>query len=167
MSKTICISVRLRDSDVDKIKAIGRRLDVSDSDIVRFGIRLALGRLIPLLDDQACGFRILPAFVENDGELARYFDLDALRLDRIINSTCNNADCRVENHDLRLLAMHGMPSDYLRLRLQELTGEQVDGGASWATLRDYLYKKYCRPGETVDWDTDAKPMDKQVRLSSI
>lgn len=144
MSKTTCISVRLRGSDIDKIKAIARRLDVSDSEIFRFGIRLAMARLLPLLDDKACGFRVLPVFVENDAELVRHFDMDSTHLDRVINDRCADPHTRVDPADLNLLTLHGLPSDYLRLRMQELIGESVDGTSVWKALRAYLYRKYGR-----------------------
>lgn len=144
MSKTTCISVRLRGSDIDKIKSIARRLDVSDSEIFRFGIRLAMARLLPLLDDKACGFRVLPVFVENDAELVRHFDMDATHLDRVINERCSDLACQVDPADLNLLTLHGLPSDYLRLRMQELIGETVDGVSVWKALRAYLYRKYGR-----------------------
>lgn len=150
MSKTTCISVRLRGSDIDKIKAIARRLDVSDSDIFRFGIRLALSRLLPLLDEKACGFRVLPVFVENDGELVRQFDMDATHLNRVINENCSDPGSCVDQTDLNLLTLHGLPSDYLRLRMQELTGESVDGTSVWKSLRNYLYAKYGRNTEGND-----------------
>lgn len=144
MSKTTCISVRLRGSDIDKIKSIARRLDVSDSEIFRFGIRLAMSRLLPLLDDKACGFRVLPVFVENDAELVRHFDMDAKHLERIINDQCADDSFRVDKADLNLLTLHGMPSDYLRLRLQELVGESLEEQVVWKALRSYLYRKYGR-----------------------
>lgn len=169
MSKTTCISVRLRGSDIDKIKSIARRLDVSDSEIFRFGIRLALARLLPLLDDQACGFRVLPVFVENDAELVRHFDMDAMHLDRVINEHCNDPDTQVDPADLNLLTLHGLPSDYLRLRVQELTGEPVDNAAVWKALRTYLYRKYGRgidSGGTHPTDvTPATDIPKLARTS--
>ncbi|MFP5507367.1 MAG: hypothetical protein ACLGH6_14315 [Gammaproteobacteria bacterium] len=143
MSKSTCISVRLRGSDIGKIKSIARRLDVSDSDIFRFGIRLALARLLPLLDHNACGFRVLPVFMDNDAELVRQFDMDAMHLERVINAECSPQH-RVESNDINLLTLHGLPSDYLRMRVQELTGEPVDSSAVWSSLRGYLYRKYGR-----------------------
>lgn len=166
MSKTTCISVRLRGSDIDKIKSIARRLDVSDSEIFRFGIRLAMSRLLPLLDEKACGFRVLPVFVENDAELVRHFDLDATHLDRVINARCVDDESRVDQADLNLLTLHGLPSDYLRLRLQELVGESLEGQAVWKALRTYLYRKYGRgldnaehhPLDEVHGSATPKPM---------
>lgn len=150
MSKSTCISVRLRGSDIDKIKAIARRLDVSDSEIFRFGIRLALSRLLPLLDDQACGFRVLPVFVDNDAELVRHFNMDAAHLDLVINDHCGDPGNRVDPADLNLLTLHGLPSDYLRMRVQELVGEAVEGAAVWKALRTYLYRKYGRGADGYD-----------------
>ena len=148
MSKTSCISVRLRGSDIDKIKSIARRLNVSDSEIFRFGVRLALSRLLPLLDEKACGFRVLPVFVENGAELVRHFDMDATHLGRVINEHCSDAAARVDPADLNLLTMHGLPSDYLRMRMQELVGESLEGPAVWTALRTYLYRKYGRGAES-------------------
>lgn len=150
MSKTTCISVRLRGSDIDKIKSIARRLDVSDSEIIRFGLRLALSRLLPLLDEEASGFRVLPVFVENDGELVKQFDMDATHLNRVINERCVDSDQRVDQTDLNLLTLHGLPSDYLKLRIQELTGEVAEGVSVWKALTKYLYAKYGRNSEVVD-----------------
>lgn len=150
MSKNACISVRLRGSDIDKIKAIAKRLDVSDSEIFRFGIRLALSRLLPLLDEKASGFRVLPVFVENDGELVKQFDMDATHLNRVINEHCDDPDQCVDQTDLNLLTLHGLPSDYLKLRIQELTGEAVESVSVWKALRKYLYGKYGRNTEVGD-----------------
>lgn len=141
MSKSTCISVRLRGSDIGKIKSIARRLDVSDSEIFRFGIRLALSRLLPLLDHNACGSRALPVFLDNDAELVRQFDMDTAQLERVINAECAPHH-RVDSADINLLTLHGLPSDYLRMRVQELTGEPVDNVAVWKSLRTYLYRKY-------------------------
>lgn len=169
MSKSTCISVRLRGSDIDKIKSIARRLDVSDSEIFRFGIRLAMARLLPLLDDKACGFRVLPVFVENDAELVRHFDMDATHLDRVINERCADPETRVDPADLNLLTLHGLPSDYLRLRMQELIGESVEGMSVWKALRVYLYKKYGRgidSGESsTKEDTQSAETPKLLRTS--
>lgn len=169
MSKTTCISVRLRGSDIDKIKAIARRMDVSDSEIFRFGMRLAMARLLPLLDDKACGFRLLPIFVENDAELVRHFDMDAAHLERVINHRCVTHDSTVDPTDLNLLTLHGLPSDYLRLRMQELTGEAVDGASVWKSLRSYLYRKYGRgmeAGDTASGEPKAPP-DSIKRLHPV
>lgn len=169
MSKTTCISVRLRGSDIDRIKAIARRMDVSDSEIFRFGMRLALARLLPLLDDKACGFRLLPIFVENDAELVRHFDMDAAHLERVINHRCTALDSAVDPADLNLLTLHGLPSDYLRLRMQELTGEAVDSASMWKSLRGYLYRKYGRGLDSGDHSAaeSAAPADGVKRLHSL
>jgi hypothetical protein len=157
--------VRLRGNDIDKIKAIARRMDVSDSEIFRFGIRLALARLLPLLDERACGFRVLPVFVENDAELIRHFDMDAEHLDRIINDHCSEQSSRVDPADLKLLTLHGLPSDYLRMRVQELVGESLEGTTVWKALRDYLYRKYGRVAESSDVPTtDVVPQPMSTKL---
>lgn len=141
MNNSVCISVRLRANDVLKIKSIARRLGVSDSDLFRYGIRLALSRMLPLLDSNACGVRVLPLFLENDADLIRQFDMDVAQLEKVINSDCDH-DMRVEADDLNLLTLHSAPCDYLRVRVQELTGAAVMNATVWDDLRGYLYRKY-------------------------
>ena len=77
-------------SDIRKIKRLALRLGVHDSDIVRFAVKSMLARLEPLHDPEARGRSVLPVFVESGDELVRFFELDALRLDTIINDGLEN-----------------------------------------------------------------------------
>lgn len=141
MNNSSCVSVRLRSSDIRKIKCIARRLGVSDSEIFRFGIRLIFSKMVPLLDENACGYRILPLFLDNDAELIRQFDMDITQLERIINFNCE-LNLRVESEDLNLLSLHNAQSDYLRARIEELSGEEVASNQVWDDLGKYLNRKY-------------------------
>src|ERR1700723_4437923 len=78
-------SIRLGESDIRNIKRIAQRLGVRDSDIIRFAIKSTLSRIAPLCDAAIRGRNLVPVLVESGDELIRYFELDAFRLDTIIN----------------------------------------------------------------------------------
>jgi hypothetical protein len=145
------ISIRMSAADLRNVKKLAVRLGVNDSDVVRFAIKVMLGRLAPLYDLQIRGKRLVPVFVESGTDLFRYLDLDALRLDSIINEGAD-VDSRVEHEDIQLIAMSGIQQSYAKLRLSSIgshgkhsagrptpAGEDEELGNS---LRRYLYEKY-------------------------
>jgi hypothetical protein len=125
------VSIRLGESDIRNIKRIAKRLGVRDSDIIRFAIKSALKRIAPLCDPGIRGRNLVPVLVESGDELIRYFDLDAFRLESIINENVD-AGRQVDGDDIALLAMSGLRDEYLVMRLK-------DGNGS---VRSYLYDKY-------------------------
>jgi hypothetical protein len=144
------ISIRLGSSDVRNLKRIAKRLGVRDSDIVRYALRSMFGRLGPLGDEGIAGRNLLPVLVESGDELIRYFDLDAYRLENIINEHAE-ADLRVDRDDIALLAMSGLREEYLLMRTVNAGAGLGEGAAAPArSLRAYLYEKYVYRG-------DAKP----------
>ncbi len=132
------VSIRLGESDIRHIKRIAERLGVRDSDIIRFAIKSSLSRIAPLCDPDIRGRNLVPVLVESGDELIRYFELDAFRLESIINAEVDESR-RVERDDIALLAMSGLREEYLVMRLK-------DGNSAAATparsLRGYLYDKY-------------------------
>lgn len=136
-----CVSVRLSNSDIQKIKRVATRLRVSDSDIIRFAIKNVLSRLAPLADDQTTGQDLLPVFIEYWNEIARHFDFDTDRLDAIINADTDEAS-EVHRDDIELLAMHVTLPTYLKMRLEKLLGEPISDPEIAPRLRAYLYEKY-------------------------
>lgn len=136
-----CVSVRLSNSDIQKIKRIASRLKVSDSDIIRFAIKNILSRLGPLSDEHTRGHALLPIFIEYWNEIARHFDFDTDRLDAIINTEGDEAGA-VQRDDIELLAMHNTLPTYLKMRLEKILGEPVSDQEVAPRLRSYLYEKY-------------------------
>ena len=136
-----CVSVRLNNSDILKIKRIAKRLKVSDSDIIRFGIRGMLSKLSPLSDDNANGCQLLPVFLEHGNEVTRYFDFDAERLEQIINEGASENQ-HIVRIDIELLAMHSVFPNYLKTQLENLMEGSVDDKDLIPRLREYLYAKY-------------------------
>ncbi len=135
------VSIRLGESDLRNIKQIARRLGVRDSDIIRFAIKSMLQRISPLCDDAITGRSLVPVLVESGDELIRHFEVDAYRLERIINERAEASD-RVDREDIALLAMSGLREQYLLLRMNVNNGGPLDAGARGHSLRAYLYDKY-------------------------
>ena len=135
------ISIRLGQADIRNIKRIAKRLGVRDSDIIRFAIKSTLHRIAPLCDQAIRGRNLVPVLVESGDELIRYFELDAFRLESIINEQVEEGR-QVERDDIALLAMGGLREEYLVMRLKEGSGAAADAATSARSLRGYLYDKY-------------------------
>jgi hypothetical protein len=135
------VSIRLGEGDVRNIKRVAQRLGVRDSDIIRYAIKSMLSRISPLCDEAIRGRNLVPVLVESGDELIRYFELDAYRLDSIINDRAE-ADTRVDRNDIALLAMSGLREQYLVMRLKDGNVPPHEGAAPARSLRNYLYDKY-------------------------
>jgi hypothetical protein len=133
------VSLRLSASDLTKIRRVARRLDVRDSDVIRFAIKNLLVRLSPLTDPSLTGAALVPLFLEAGSELANGLELDAEQLDRIINGGALEGE-RVAMDDLHMIAMVGAPSG------PENPAKGADRRAS--PMRRYLYEKYLFRTET-------------------
>jgi hypothetical protein len=135
------VSIRLGESDIRHIKRIARRLGVRDSDIIRFALKATLSRIAPLCDPAIRGRNLVPVLVESGDELIRYFELDAFRLESIINEGVEEGR-QVERDDIALLAMSGLRDEYLVMRLKDGNGAAADAANPERSLRGYLYDKY-------------------------
>lgn len=144
------VSIRMSANDVRSVKRLAKRLGVRDSDVIRYAVKAVLTRLAPLHDAAARGKSLVPVFVESGSDLFRHFDLDAIRLDTIINEGVE--DCaRIDHEDIQMIAMNGVQRSYLKLRLSSI-GSTKNGDAGReslpdseqleSSLREYLYKKY-------------------------
>ena len=134
----------MNSTDVRKVKKIANRLGVRDSDVIRFAVKSMLARLGPLYDPEAHGRNLVPVFVESGADLLRYFEIDAARLEAIINGGVD-LDRRVERDDIALLALTGTQEPYAALKLRELdrTDRREHTPAELSeSLRQYLYAKY-------------------------
>jgi Arc/MetJ-type ribon-helix-helix transcriptional regulator len=151
-----CVSVRLSNSDIRKIKRIAERLNVSDSDVIRFGLKGMLTKLRPLSDGNSAGSQLLPVFLEHGNEVTRYFDFDAERLEHIINRDAGS-DQSIERVDIELLAMHSVFPNYLKMQLEKLLGETLEEQELMPNLRQYLYSKYgAQRGQAREFSPDTE-----------
>jgi len=135
------VSIRLGESDIRNIKRIAKRLGVRDSDIIRFAVKSTLNRVAPLCDQAIRGRNLVPVLVESGDELIRYFELDAFRLESIINEHVEEGR-QVDRDDIALLAMSGLRQEYLVMRLKDGVGSPVEPTHKAHSLRGYLYDKY-------------------------
>jgi hypothetical protein len=139
------VSIRMNTADIRKVKKLAGRLGTRDSDIIRFAVKAMLAKLAPLYDGEVRGRNLVPVFVESGAELVRFFELDAARLEAIINDGADSSR-RVAHDDIALIAMRGAAEPYAALKLNELCpGDPTVSAnvpANLDLLRQYLYDKY-------------------------
>lgn len=165
-SRKKAVSIRINRGDARNIKRVAERLGARDSDVIRFAIKLMLGKLSPLQDPAVRGRNLVPVFLESGPDLIRHFELDAARLAGIINEGVEE-DHRVDPDDVQLIAMSGLQRAYLKLRVAgfrrapvnevNASGQAVersvhesngdarsigDADPLEQSLRQYLYEKY-------------------------
>lgn len=158
------VSIRLGESDLRNIKRLAQRLGVRDSDIIRFAIKGMLNRNSPLCDEAIRGRNLVPVLVESGDELIRYFELDAYRLDSIINERAEE-ESRVHRDDVALLAMSGLRDQYLMMRLKENNGSAGEAGGHGYSLRGYLYDKYVYRNDEAKSSGTQPITDGEIRIS--
>jgi hypothetical protein len=137
------ISIRMSVADVKRIKKLAQRLNVRDSDVIRFAIKAMLSRLMPFYEPETRGRNLVPVLVEAGVEFLRFFDLDTARLDAIINGEVE-PEKRVSREDLALITLAGVQEPYAALKLSELDGDErpLRSGDVATSIRQYLYQKY-------------------------
>ena len=162
------VSIRMNVGDVRKVKKLANRLGVRDSDVIRFAVKSMLARLGPLYDPEVRGRNLVPVFVESGSELLRFFELDAPRLEAIINEGVDAAK-RVDRDDVALIALTGGQTPYAALKLSELNRgdhEQSDAAQLAVSLRQYLYEKYVfRAGNEPRANGETRAAELPVRLA--
>ncbi|MBI3560667.1 MAG: hypothetical protein HY080_02975 [Gammaproteobacteria bacterium] len=141
------ISMRISEMDHAKIKRIASRMKVNDSDVFRFAIKVVLHKLTPLHDTRKNGKDVLPAFIEIGKELTHFFELDADRLDSIINDGVMIKEGLIERRDIELLAMTAGHDHYLLSKLREHFQSELSTSDPLYQLREYLYGKYLNHTE--------------------
>lgn len=155
-------------ADIRKVKRLAARLGVRDSDVIRFAVKSMLAKLGPLYDAEVHGRNLLPVFVESGSELLRFFDIDAAKLETIINNDVQ-ADRRVDRDDIALLALTSAQEPYAALKLSELErAERPRQSAAelLESLRQYLYAKYVyRQAGGTDVPRGAEAPREPVRLA--
>lgn len=98
------VSVRLEPSDIRRTKTIAKRLQTSESEVVRFALRQLFKRLGPLHNGAAHGLHLLPLFLEYGTELIEHFNVDATQVEQILNRGVRSSNEAVDSDDVALLA---------------------------------------------------------------
>jgi hypothetical protein len=150
------VSIRMSSTDIGSVKKLAKRLGVRDSDVIRCAVKMMMAKLGPLADATVRGRNLVPLFMESGSDLFRHFDIDAIRLESIINDGVSE-DAQVDHDDVQLIAMSGVQRSYIKLRLSAIgnssngngnghhvdaDGEQHNGERLDESLRQYLYEKY-------------------------
>jgi hypothetical protein len=143
------ISLRVPCSDWGKMRAIAERFRMRESEVFRFGLKLALESLEPLFDRKAKGIDLVPFLVRHGPAFVKYFELDAKHLDIIVNAGEPDLARRVSAEDIELLAMLSMPNRHLYHRLQKLLNRKLDPFALEEALTQYLREKYLGNGHAA------------------
>lgn len=141
-NKKQCVSVRLKPKDVDKIERIAKRLGVRNSDIIRYAIKTTLTQLISLQNQECRGYRLLPMFIEHATALTNHLDLDADKLEEILNDGLPE-DEKIHRSDIELVAMSGLPQQFIQQRIEEIFGHVADMDELPLILEEYLMEKYA------------------------
>ena len=156
------VSVRLNSTDITKIKDIAKRLHVRESDVIRFAIKATLVKLMPLHDESVNGSDLIPAFIECGAELTNYFELDANRLEDILNCGVTDPVKKVDCADIELLAMAGIKENYIYLKLKELASRQSSPMGPSALLKQHLYEKYIQESLKTFDKSDAVALEHAI-----
>jgi len=138
-NKNCCISVRLSETEQKKIKATAEKLQVRNSDVVRYAIRSTLTQLSAFHNPESSGVALLPTMIEYCNELNRHFDLDADKLNEIINTKTSQL---VARNDIELLALCGMPVEIIQKRFFQVTGIEIGHNEVYQFMKNYLTDKY-------------------------
>ncbi len=141
-NKSCCISVRLSATEQKKIKATVKKLQVRNSDIVRYAIRTTLVRLSAFYNPGFNGVTLLPTMIKYCNELNRHFDMDADKLDKIINAEVSEPGSRVARNDIEMLALCGMPVEIIQQRFKQITDIDLDEKDVYQFMKSYLVEKY-------------------------
>ena len=142
------ISLRLRAGDIRRIKKLAHRLGARDSDVVRFAIKMMLHRMLPLCDATVRGRNLVPVLAELGPEAVRHFELDATRLNEIVNADAPEEQ-RMDLDDITLLTVVSSQESYAKISLRALlpasnppaTGDRRDISPANA-MRRHFYDKY-------------------------
>jgi hypothetical protein len=149
------VSIRMSGADIRLIKRLADRLQVRDSDVVRYAVKSVLQRLAPLVDEGLRGRSLVPVLMETSEDLVRHFDLDMARLDAVVNGDEADASKRVDSEDLRIIAMHSMNpalanalnpnGPHVGSGNGERYGRDSNPEPYRSALNRYLYEKYVAP----------------------
>jgi Arc/MetJ-type ribon-helix-helix transcriptional regulator len=141
-------AVRLDPGDRRKIKALADRLQVNESDVIRYAIKQALDDLAALTDRAKHGSELFPAFIEHGPDKARYLGVDADKLDDILHSQLQSEVQRVPRTEMDMV-LTGMPSQSSVEWYAAVTKGETKPMANHLTPWSYLREKYIFVPELV------------------
>jgi hypothetical protein len=133
------VSLRVSPNDMDKIRHIADRLGVKESEVLRFSVKQMLTHLAPFQEASFRGVDLMPALLEIGQDMVRFFEFSVEQLDRIVNRGVDDGGRRIDQEDLKLLALSGMNGRYAQLKLQSEAHPEVTDEDSF---NRYFMDKY-------------------------
>jgi hypothetical protein len=143
------VSIRIHDSDHNKIKLVAKRLQVRESDVFRYAIKSTLKKTSPLQQDKPRQDEVIAMLVDLVQELTYYLGLDSEQMQSIVAELTNRHINDLDDADMELLVLSGMPDRNYLARLQQLANIDMQDYDPDNALRNYLLDKYAAPADCV------------------
>lgn len=147
------VSLRLKVGDLQRVKRLAARVGISESDVLRYAVKILLSRFAPLCDPAMRGRQLVPMFIDGGVELMQHFALDHERLEEIVNGDAAPEE-RIDSEDIHMMALLGIQRDYAKLNLRQLrqrseppSPHKLDDTLN-SSFRRHLYDKYVEPGRS-------------------
>jgi putative heme degradation protein len=152
-------SVRLNAGDVRRLRCIAGRLQVNESELLRFCVKQTLNKLSPLDEPDYKGADLMPALLEVGEALTRYFEFDSRQLQRIVNGEETESARSVCDADVDLFVLSVWNENSVLHRIKDLADDMhLEVNIASSFLRSYLFDKYVpvdrrRGGSRPDYST--------------
>ncbi len=144
------VAVRLDPWDRRKLKAVAKRLKVSESDFLRYAIKVAIEDFSPLVDQSKEGAQLLSAFVQHIDEKSRWLELDRAKLDYILHGDLEDEARRVAAEDIELLLKGSVGKGYHEW-LMDMSSQKRAPASFMLSRFAYLMEKYVEPTRDEEW----------------
>ena len=136
-------SIRLNANNLRRVETIAERLEVSESELIRFCIKYTLKRMAPLDDHAYIGADLIPTLLDIGEDMTRYFEFNSEQLTKIVNGDSEEINHGVAESDVDLFALAAWNENSVLHRLNEIaSGLELEVGTASKFLRRYLFDKY-------------------------
>ena len=143
------ISVRIKLSELGRLKAIAKRLETRESNVFRYVLRIGLARLTNVLDGVVVPAQRWRLLIQLVGELSNDFGMDARACLDLLNSVSSGSMGDLAPEDLELVNLAAKHPRVVLEYLERLTGGPVAATNLVASLGEYLQAKYPEAGANL------------------
>ena len=143
------ISVRIKLSELGRLKAIAKRLETRESNVFRYVLRIGLARLTNVLDGVVVPAQRWRLLIQLVGELSNDFGMDARACLDLLNSVSGGSMGDLAPEDLELVNLAAKHPRVVLEYLERLTGGPVAATNLVASLSEYLQAKYPEAGANL------------------
>ncbi len=143
------ISVRIKLSELGRLKAIAKRLETRESNVFRYVLRIGLARLTNVLDGVVVPAQRWRLLIQLVGELSNDFGMDARACLDLLNSVSSGSMGELAPEDLELVNLAAKHPRVVLEYLERQTGGAVATSNLVASLSEYLQAKYAEAGANL------------------